>query len=244
MARQPGRLARSSFVMSIAGAAAVVVSPLGHRVGLLTLGPAFLLFVAGFLVSLAALIIGAVMLIRRRDAHLDVRRTVTAVVVSAIAILVPMSLVGGNVGAPPIHDITTDTDDPPQFEAVLPLRADAPNSVEYGGPALAAAQRAAFPDLQSLVVSQPTSSVIEQARSIAEELGWEIVAVDPGSGRLEATATTFWFGFKDDVVVRVRPTGDGGSRVDVRSLSRVGGGDLGANANRIREFVRRLQAQG
>ena len=244
MPRQPGRLARSSFVMSVAGAVAVVVVPLGHRVGLLTFGPTFLLFLIGFLVSLVALIIGAVMLIRRRDAHLDVRRTVIAVVVSAIAVLVPLSLVGGNAGAPAIHDITTDTDDPPQFEAVLPLRADAPNSVEYGGPELAATQRAAFPDLEPLVVSQPTGRVIEQARSIAEELGWQIVSVDPAGGRLEATDTTFWFGFKDDVVVRVRPTGDGGSRVDVRSLSRVGGGDLGANANRIREFVRRLQAQG
>lgn len=77
---------------------------------------------------------------------------------------------------------------------------------------------------------------------MAEELYWEIVAADPEGGRLEATDTSFWFGFKDDVVMRVTATDDGRSRVDVRSVSRVGQGDLGANAGRIREFLNRLQA--
>jgi uncharacterized protein (DUF1499 family) len=77
------------------------------------------------------------------------------------------------------------------------------------------------------------------AHDVARELGWEIVAVDPEAGRVEATATTLWFGFKDDVVVRVRP-GQTGATVDVRSISRVGGGDLGANAARVRAFLERL----
>jgi uncharacterized protein (DUF1499 family) len=68
---------------------------------------------------------------------------------------------------------------------------------------------------------------------------WEVVAADAAAGRIEATATTPWFGFRDDIVVRIVPA-DGGSRVDVRSVSRVGKGDLGVNARRIREFLGRL----
>jgi uncharacterized protein (DUF1499 family) len=75
---------------------------------------------------------------------------------------------------------------------------------------------------------------------VATALGWEIVAASEDDGRFEATDTTFWFGFKDDVVVRIRPEGDG-SRIDLRSVSRVGVGDLGANAARIKRFVQRIE---
>jgi uncharacterized protein (DUF1499 family) len=74
-------------------------------------------------------------------------------------------------------------------------------------------------------------------------MGWEIVAADPATGRIEATATTFWYGFKDDVVVRVG-AGNGGSVIDVRSKSRVGRSDLGANASRIRTYLEALKAMG
>jgi uncharacterized protein (DUF1499 family) len=81
---------------------------------------------------------------------------------------------------------------------------------------------------------------MQKAIDAARALDWEIVASDAPAGRIEATATTMWFGFKDDIVVRVRPEAGGGSRVDVRSVSRVGQSDVGANAKRIREFIRRL----
>jgi uncharacterized protein (DUF1499 family) len=81
----------------------------------------------------------------------------------------------------------------------------------------------------------------DRAVAAAKAMGWDIVASDPAGGRIEATDTTFWFGFKDDVVVRVTPQ-PAGSRVDVRSLSRVGGGDLGANAARIRAFLAAVKA--
>jgi hypothetical protein len=141
---------------------------------------------------------------------------------------------------PPIHDISTDTVDPPAFVAVLPLRADAPNRADYAGEAIAAQQRAGYPELQSLVLDVPAGAAFTRALRAAEQMGWEIVAADSGSGRIEATDTTFWFGFKDDVVVRVMPEGSG-SRIDVRSVSRVGGSDVGANAARIRAYLRRLQ---
>ena len=140
---------------------------------------------------------------------------------------------------PPIHDISTDTKRPPEFVAILPLRADAPNPSEYGGPEVAAAQIGAYPDLQTHRMDAAPAQAFERAQQAARGLGWEIVSADPTAGRIEATATTFWFGFKDDVVIRIEPDA-AGSRVDVRSLSRVGGSDVGANAARIRAFLQAL----
>ncbi|MBV8202437.1 MAG: DUF1499 domain-containing protein, partial [Acidobacteria bacterium] len=122
---------------------------------------------------------------------------------------------------PYIHDITTDTADPPAFVAVLPLRAGAPNSAVYGGPEVAAAQARAYPDLGPRHLAVPPAVAFEQALAAARAMGWTIVAAEPAAGRIEATATTRWLAFKDDVVVRIRPDA-AGSRVDVRSVSRVG----------------------
>ena len=144
---------------------------------------------------------------------------------------------------PPIHDVTTDPEDPPAFVAVVARRSGARNPVEYGGPAVAAQQRRAFPDLVPMHLAAPPERVFPTVEAVARGLGWEIVAAVPAEGRLEATATTSWFGFKDDVVVRIRARGSG-SRVDVRSLSRIGGGDLGVNAARVRAFLDRLRASG
>ena len=137
---------------------------------------------------------------------------------------------------PPIHDISTDLSDPPVFLAVLPLRANAANPADYGGPEIAAAQRAAYPDIQPLTLSAPTAQAYAHALTAARRSGWEIIAADQPSGRIEATATTPWFGFKDDVIVRITPSA-GGSRIDVRSVSRVGSSDVGANAKRIRDYL-------
>jgi uncharacterized protein (DUF1499 family) len=143
---------------------------------------------------------------------------------------------------PPIHDITTDTNDPPQFVAVLPLRADAPNSAEYAGDSIAALQREAYPDVQPVQLADAPGAAFTRALRAAESMGWTLVATDSAAGRIEATATTTWFGFKDDVVIRLRAEGSG-TRVDVRSVSRVGRSDVGANAARIRAYVKAVNAQ-
>jgi uncharacterized protein (DUF1499 family) len=143
---------------------------------------------------------------------------------------------------PPIHDITTDTNDPPVFVDVLPLRANAPNSAEYAGDSIAVLQRAAYPDVQSVQLADAPGAAFTRARRAAESMGWMMVATDSAAGRIEATATTTWFGFKDDVVIRLRAEGTG-TRVDVRSVSRVGRSDVGANAARIRAYVKALNAQ-
>lgn len=149
---------------------------------------------------------------------------------------------------PPIHDISTDTDDPPAFVAVLPLRVDAANTVEYGRSSdmtpdrLAELTRAAYPDLTTRFFPEPPEQIFERALAAVERLGWERVAAVPDEGRIEATDTTFWFRFKDDIVIRIRPA-DGGSEVDARSVSRVGVGDAGTNARRLRRFFATLSEE-
>jgi uncharacterized protein (DUF1499 family) len=162
------------------------------------------------------------------------------VAIALAAVLVPWSFRRGAMGAPPIHDITTDTRNPPAFVAVAPLRADAPNPVAYEGETIAEQQRRAYPDLQPVMMTAPLSVVFDDALAAAQQMGWEIVDSNREQGRIEATATTTWFGFKDDVVIRVMPA-SGVSRVDVRSKSRVGRGDAGANAARIRGYLERLR---
>ena len=140
---------------------------------------------------------------------------------------------------PYIHDITTDTDNPPIFVAILPLRAGAPNPAEYGGPELARQQKDGYPDLRPSSLSTSPEAAFPRALQAAKDMGWEIVASDPQALRIEATDTTFWFGFKDDVVVRLSPS-PAGSRIDVRSVSRVGKSDVGTNARRIRAYLDRV----
>ena len=147
---------------------------------------------------------------------------------------------------PFIHDISTDTDNPPEFVAVLPIResygaarGEPMNPIDYT-PAVALQQRAGYPDLGPLEVPADAADVLEKAEALAEAMEWEIVAVDAAAGRLEATATSRWFRFKDDIVVRLTTTG-AGTRIDVRSVSRVGRSDVGQNAARIKEFLTALE---
>ena len=143
-------------------------------------------------------------------------------------------------GKPPIHDISTDTGDPPPFVAVVPL--NTPGRTDYEGEVIAAQQRDAYPDLGPARLDVPPREAFDRALAAVYRMRWQLVEADEPAGRIEATDTTFWFGFKDDVVIRVRPAG-GGSRIDVRSLSRVGGGDAGTNAARIREYVETLTGE-
>jgi uncharacterized protein (DUF1499 family) len=156
---------------------------------------------------------------------------------------VPWSMQRQGQRVPPIHDITTDLESPPRYVAVLPLRQGAANPAEYGGAAVAAQQRAGYPDLGPASFAEPPGRVFAAVEAAARQLGWRIVAAVPAEGRLEASATTAWFGFVDDVVVRVSPR-NGGSRVDVRSVSRIGRGDLGTNAARVRRLLAKLAASG
>jgi len=211
----------------------------GTRLQLWEFGSGFQLLRWAVYLGAAASVLALVMLLLPRTRRRGIAGLMVALVLGAVVAFVPLSGLRQARSVPPIHDISTDTVRPPEFVAVLPLRADAPNSAEYGGPEIAAAQLGAYPDLKTHQMNAAPAQAIERAQKAARGLGWEIVAVDPAAGRIEATATTFWFGFKDDVVIRIEPDGKG-SRVDVRSVSRVGGSDVGANAARIRRFLQAL----
>lgn len=139
-----------------------------------------------------------------------------------------------------VHDITTDMDNPPQYEALL----DAPgrtNSFDYPEET-AERQRAKFPWVKPIITELSEAEAYEKALSVANELGWAVTGEDPSRGRFEATDYTKWFNFHDDLVVRI--TADGaGSRVDLRSLSRVGGTDHGLGAIRIMRFTKAFNAE-
>jgi uncharacterized protein (DUF1499 family) len=162
-----------------------------------------------------------------------------AIAIGAGVAYVPLHWLQTARAAATINDISTDTANPPAFIAILPLRAASPVPASYPGSETAQAQRRAYPDIAPLELAVAPAAAFARALDAATAIGWEIVAADAVAGRIEATATTPWFGFRDDVVVRVAPTPTG-SRIDVRSVSRVGKSDLGANAKRIRAFFARL----
>jgi uncharacterized protein (DUF1499 family) len=143
-------------------------------------------------------------------------------------------------GAPPLHDVTTDLENPPAFEALAADRPTSSNALTRSREA-DELQRQHYPDLEPVIVTQPARLVFDRARLVADNQGWTIVASDADNGRLEATDTTRWFGFTDDIVVRLTPWGTG-TRVDMRSASRFGTTDTGTNARRIRRFMSALKA--
>jgi uncharacterized protein (DUF1499 family) len=226
--------------VAIASTLVLLAAPLGYRLGVLSLRLALQTFLRwGAYLAIGAAVISLIGLIitlaRPRGTRRGITLAALTLAVTAGVIAIPARFRMGTP-APPIHDITTDTQDPPQYVAVLPLRADAPNTTEYGGERIAAQQRDAYPDLQPTILNVPPPQAFDRALAAVHEMGWDVVEANASAGRIETTDTTFWFGFKDDVVIRVRPA-DRGSRVDVRSLSRVGVGDAGTNAKRIRAYL-------
>lgn len=237
LTRSSGRWA---LFMALAGAAALGVAVWGVRTGGLPLFAALGFgFGGGLLVCLQAVASGLFSL-----AVGDHKQTafVAMILAAGLAYIPVMNVIKGR-SVPPIHDITTDTDNPPAFVAVAPLRATAPNKVEYDGAEAAAKQKEAYPDIAPVTLAIPQDQAFAKALAVAKAMpDWEIVAEVPAEGRIEATATSRFMGFKDDIVIRVKAEGEG-SRVDIRSKSRVGQGDVGANADRIRAYVAQLKAQ-
>ncbi|MGE6796740.1 DUF1499 domain-containing protein [Psychrobacter okhotskensis] len=226
-----------SLVSLIAFLLVALPGPL-YKYGIVDLGTAFTGFKFGVFAGIAALILLVLQMIFKRKT-VTLGSTVIALLLSAIAIAMPLSMMNKGKSVPPIHDISTDLINPPKFVAIAPLRADAPNPVEYAGAEAAKQQRDAYPDLKTLSYTQSKSELIKATEQAINNLGWDLVNSDADKGIVEATDSTMWFGFKDDVVVRV--TDNGSERLlDIRSKSRVGGSDLGKNAERIHNFINEL----
>ncbi|HUG53670.1 MAG TPA: DUF1499 domain-containing protein [Vicinamibacteria bacterium] len=233
--RAGGTLAVVALVVGVAALLLLGLSGPGSRMEWWSFRTGLRLMTWAAYAGIAGMVLAAIPL------AMGARRLVAAIalVASLAAFLPPWLFRRTAMSVPPIHDISTDTQDPPPFVAVLDRRGEASNPAEYGGPETAEQQRQAYPDVKTVTLPEPPARAFERALSAAREQGWDIVAAVPEQGRIEATDTTPWFGFKDDVVVRVRPEG-AGSRIDVRSLSRVGRSDLGKNASRIRAYLRSL----
>lgn len=231
--------AHLAVVLSLVAAALLLLAGPGTRMEWWDFRTGFQLMRWAAYAGIAAAGLAAAMLVVPQARRAAVGALSFALVLGLVVAYVPWHGLRQARSVPPIHDITTDTEQPPQFVAVLPLRADAPNPAEYEGAEIARQQVEAYPDIATHRLPVPPDAAFTRALDAAREMGWEIVAAEPGEGRIEATDTTFWFGFKDDVVIRVAADGSG-SKVDVRSVSRVGGSDVGANAKRIGDYLRRL----
>lgn len=211
-----------------------------YRLEWLSLGTSFTLLRQGAHLALGAGVLGLLTFmvagLCRRWRPALVGMLVILAVAATIALPAQMMHMARTV--PPIHDITTDVTTPPAFEALADERQAAPNAVAYPGEPTARQQRIAYPHLAPITLDQPLDRVMAAVEAAADAQDWHIAEVT--SHRLEATATTRWFGFEDDIVIRLTETPDG-VRVDMRSASRIGRSDLGTNAARIQTFLEVVQ---
>jgi uncharacterized protein (DUF1499 family) len=195
-----------------------------YRSGLLVFRWTAYIAIAAALLAAIALAIPSV---RRRGILLPM----LALLIGLGVLYVPVRFLQQARAVPPINDISTDTENPPRY-----MTASRP----YPGAEFARQQRAAYPDILPLMLPMPPRAAFAKAVAAAEAMGWEVVGRDAAAGTIEAVDTTKWFGFKDDVAIRVSATPDG-SRIDIRSKSRVGRSDIGTNARRIRAYSEHLK---
>jgi hypothetical protein len=236
-------LVQLAAAFALVSAALVVAGPLGYRLGLLSLSTAAeKIFVWGGTLgglALVASVIGlAKTLSRHPGARRGIGRALLAIVVGGVAFRAAGRL-PFTTPPPPLHDVTTDTERPPQYITVLEVHGTSGETHAYAGESVGAQQRQAYPDIQPLVLAVSREEAFSRALGAVRGLGWQLVAADGPAGRIEATATSRLFGTHADVVVRVSASEDGGSRVDVRSVSRESEGT--GNAGRVRALLQAIR---
>jgi len=229
------------LIGAITGAALLPIGALGHRIGLWSYQTGFLLLAAGAFLAFLIAVGGIVALFATfRAGRTEGRRQLVLGLLFGGAVVALLALeLGSARTAPPIHDVSTDVGDPPAFDKAIALRGADANPLDYDLAANAAKQQNAYPRVKPIRTDLSVESSFDRAIDVLGSMRLDIVNTDRDDGVIEAVATSFWFGFKDDVVVRVRPRGNGAT-VDVRSASRLGVGDLGVNAKRIEEFIDRF----
>jgi uncharacterized protein (DUF1499 family) len=223
----------------------LALGPIGWRVGwwhfrfaLLTLMPWAAYFgIAALVVSTITLLVG-----RSKIESRGIAVAILAFAVGGLIAYVPWHYDQIRRTVPPIHDITTDPDNPPTFIAAVPVREGAgDNSVAYEGTKLADQQRRAYPEIVPLTLAPSPDATFSRALDTAQRMRWTILATDDAAGRIEASDRSRWFGFTDDIVIRITPSGSG-SLIDLRSSSRLGRSDFGVNAARIEAYLAALCA--
>ena len=193
----------------------------------------FVLFNLGALLGIATLIAALAALLRGADARVGLAT-------GGLITLAFLALAVSARNFPRINDITTDTASAPQFVRAATLDGNLGRDLTYPGPSFAEQQRAGYPELQPLRMEMPADEAFRRVQAAARQMrGWKITRDDPAAHALEGIATSRLFRFHDDFVVEVRPQGNG-SVVQMRSKSRDGKGDIGANAARIKAFFAAL----
>ncbi|HEX8400663.1 MAG TPA: DUF1499 domain-containing protein [Allosphingosinicella sp.] len=251
-ADRAGRLGWLALLLSVGGVLAALVAAIGAGQGAWHFSTGFTILRYAFFAAIGGTLFALAATFMRRPPRARRWPVLLALIVGlAFTLYLGRQIVIART-LPAIHDISTDLDEPPQFRA-LEVRADNLDNVpDQGRPELAALEpeerwkalhREAYADLKPISVPWSPRETIGRAQTVAEKKGWQIVHVDPSRGTLEATDTTLFFRFKDDVAIRVRPDPqrDGRTLVDMRSISRVGGSDVGKNAARIREYLKDLR---
>lgn len=261
-------LARASMILSLLLPIYFLVAALGVKFGLWSWQVGLMKLIVQFGVPLIGftLLLGLVALVVS-----VIRKPRNGWAMALVGLLIPVLALGylasvraKSADIPPIHDIATDISDPPMFSIkVMAIRRSAgANPVNamtatmgglraYQAPAfsriaaktLGQVGHEAYPGVRTLKVAAAPAKVWAAAEAEAKAQGWTVVTADPATGVVEATAETFWFGFKDDVAVRIRANATGGAIVDVRSTSRVGLSDMGANAARIQAYLAGLKTR-
>jgi uncharacterized protein (DUF1499 family) len=233
-----------ALALAIAAVILLVIGPLGwragwwhYRVGLQTLLPyAGYVGLGAIAVSVLALVLAAAGKITRGGIVL----ALLGLLIGGTAAYFPWHWSNQRGVFPPINDVTTDPDNPPSLAFSEQMRqAEHASSIAYGGSGVAAAQQKSYPDIAPAMLAVPPAQAFDRALATARAQGWTIVKSDSAAGTIDAYEKSRWFGFTDDVAIRVTPSANG-SRVDIRSASRQGRGDFGVNANRIRAFLAAL----
>lgn len=240
---------KTIFALGAGSVLLALVAGLGSGWGMWEFRFGFQLLLIAFVIALLAIVtgVGVGMWARRKGRVAPRPLRWAGMAMSAALALWLLSFAYTARTVPAIHDVSTDLADPPQFKT-LALRKDYLDQIpgaddpEMRGmnplQRWAAIHAKAYGDIRSVRIEMPVADAVAKAERLAQVRGWDIAVVDPVEGRVEATDTTRFFKFKDDVVVRVRPAENGrGSIVDMRSISRVGVSDLGVNAKRVRSFL-------
>ncbi|HKB82041.1 MAG TPA: DUF1499 domain-containing protein [Burkholderiales bacterium] len=240
--RVGSRLVVVGLLVALASVVAMVFSGIGYRLDLYHFRVGFTILRWAFWFALAgAVLSGAGLVVTGAKPRRTLVAALIGIAVGVGAAYVPWNAKQTADSLPYIHDISTDTANPPEFVAAARLRKPGDHPVTYDGKEVADLQQKAYPDIVTLTTKAPVEKVFEASKAAVASMGMKLEDADPAQGRIEATHTSLLYGFTDDMIVRIAAGADG-TKVDVRSKSRVGRSDLGQNAKRIRAFLQKLQA--
>ena len=216
---------------------------LGTRMGLYDFRGGFAILQVTLLLSITVFVLGVIIGFVHRHSN---KASAKAALMGVVLSLIPLAILGNQIriakSVPYSHHVSTDVINPPAFNKIVALRGADANPLAYDASVLAEQQQNAYPKVTTLATSESVTQAYQKALTIAQEMGWEIVHQDSEAGMIEATETTWLWQFKDDIVIRIADQ-NGRTAIDLRSISRVGDSDLGANAQRIEAFLERYQAQ-